>query len=78
MTYKPYNPAGHRIEHIEIGGTPLQLDKMYRIAGGGEQIFKAHQNGRIWLGLKAHDALKIYFAEKKEVTVDDKPRIVCI
>src|SRR5690606_31262935 len=42
MAYKPYNPAGHRIQHLEVNGSPLSRDRIYRIAGGGEQLFKQH------------------------------------
>jgi len=30
MAYKPYNPKGHRIQHIEVKGEILQLDKNIR------------------------------------------------
>lgn len=78
MAYKPYNPVGHRIQHIEIKGKPLQKNKKYSIVGGGEQILKAHQTGRRWLGVKAHEALKHYFDETTDVTIDNEPRIICV
>ena len=61
MAFKPYNPMYHRIQHIEINGQPLQSNKTYTVAGGGEQILKKHQAGRRMWGISAHDALKALF-----------------
>ncbi|WP_082423208.1 bifunctional metallophosphatase/5'-nucleotidase [Paenibacillus dakarensis] len=78
MAYKPYNPAGHRIQHIEIKGKALQDDRIYRVAGAGEQLFMKHANGRKMQGVHAHEVLKSYFASKGEIIVSDKPSIISI
>lgn len=40
MTFKPYNPKGHRIQTLQVGGKVINLSKTYKIAGGGQQLFK--------------------------------------
>ncbi|TLS52816.1 bifunctional metallophosphatase/5'-nucleotidase [Paenibacillus antri] len=78
MAYKPYNPAGHRIQHLEIKGKPVRDERMYRIAGAGEQLFKNQTSGRSMQGVLAHDVLKSYFAQRGEVSIESKPWIVSI
>jgi len=78
MAYKPYNPYGHRIQHIEINGKPLDPKKTYRVVGASDQIFKKHQTNRKILQMKAHDVIKAYFSLKKEVAIDEKRFIYSI
>src|SRR5690606_22529361 len=40
MTFKPYNPKGHRIQSLQIVGEGFDPGKTYRIVGGGSQAFK--------------------------------------
>ncbi|WP_114570594.1 bifunctional metallophosphatase/5'-nucleotidase [Exiguobacterium flavidum] len=63
MAFKPYNPAGARIQFLEIGGSPIDLKKRYTVAGGGEQVLKKFQEDRHVLGVDAHTAIRNYLAE---------------
>ncbi|QSF42469.1 bifunctional metallophosphatase/5'-nucleotidase [Paenibacillus tianjinensis] len=78
MAYKPYNPQGHRIQHMEIKGKLVQGDRIYRIAGAGEQLFMKHSVSRKMQNVHAHDVLKEYFARKGEITINDSPFIISI
>ena len=66
MALKPYNSDGHRIEHIEVKGEPLQLDKVYKVIGAGNQDFKELGNHKKFLGIRAHDVIKEYLRDIKE------------
>ncbi|MEC0242389.1 bifunctional UDP-sugar hydrolase/5'-nucleotidase [Paenibacillus dokdonensis] len=73
MAFKPYNPRGHRIQHIEIGGRELDLHKTYRVAGGGEQVLKKYKEGRKLLEIDAHEAIRAYLDHFPQgLAVDDK------
>ncbi|WCK56489.1 5'-nucleotidase [Aneurinibacillus sp. Ricciae_BoGa-3] len=78
MAFKPYNPAGNRIQHIEVQGSPLQSDKVYRIAGGGKQIFKAYDSRKGNKNVRAIELLKEYFIQQEKVRIEMKPTIISI
>lgn len=53
------------------------MDHTYRVAGGGEQIFK-NLKDRKWLRVRAHDVLREYIARSKEVSVETQASIIPI
>lgn len=76
MAFKPYNPKGSRIQHIEISGEPLQLSRGYKIAVGGEQILRNFQSDRQMLGITAHEAIQEHFSAHPDgIRIDETPRI---
>lgn len=78
MAFKPYNPKGHRIEHIEIGKEPLNLSKEYQIVVGGPQVLTEIKGDRMSLGIQAHDAISQYLQLLDGFKPDIKPRIITI
>ena len=78
MAYKPYNPKGHRIQHIEIKGEQLQLDKLYRVVAAGHQMLKPYTAKHKPLGVHSHDVLSEYFSATNDVRVEGRPRIITI
>jgi sulfur-oxidizing protein SoxB len=78
MAYKPYNPKGNRIQHIEIKGEVLQQDKLYRVVSAGQQMLKPYASEHKPMGVRAHDVLSEYFSASSIVKVDDRPCIITI
>ncbi|HSI67855.1 MAG TPA: bifunctional metallophosphatase/5'-nucleotidase [Planococcus sp. (in: firmicutes)] len=64
MTFKPYNPKGHRIQTIQIAGEGLRLEKTYRVVGGGSQSFKKHENRKNYQNVHAVDVIQTFLQEK--------------
>lgn len=60
MTYKPYNPKGHRIQTIQIDGESLQPEKIYRIVSGGSQSFKKYEDKKNYQNVHAIDIIQSY------------------
>lgn len=77
MAFKPYNPAGNRIQHLEIGGQLFDSGKSYRVAGAGEQLFKGIKAERVKQNIKAVDVLK-QVAQSRAVSIDNIPRVLSI
>ncbi|GGD83739.1 bifunctional metallophosphatase/5'-nucleotidase [Paenibacillus nasutitermitis] len=78
MAYKPYNPKGYRIQHIEVKGENLQLDKIYRLVAAGQQILKPYATKHKPIGVHSHDVLSEYFSASSKVNVDNRPHIFTI
>lgn len=60
------NPAGSRIEELEIAGAPYDPGRVYRVAGAGEQDL-AHAENRRGTGVMAIDAIKEYCGGRSAV-----------
>lgn len=77
MAYKPNNPKGHRIEHIEIQGKSLHRNKLYTVAGAGKQLFKNKQDRKM---LQTHsiDVISEYLSKHPALHVDDTQRVITI
>ncbi|WP_210016799.1 bifunctional metallophosphatase/5'-nucleotidase [Chryseomicrobium sp. FSL W7-1435] len=64
MTYKPYNPKGHRIQSLTIVGEDWQPAKRYRVVGGGSQTFKKHEDRKQYRNIHAIDVIGSFLQEK--------------
>ena len=64
MTFKPYNPKGHRIQTIQIAGSSLRPEQTYRIVGGGSQSFKKHEEKKNYQNVHAIDVIQSFLQEK--------------
>ncbi|WP_338657090.1 bifunctional UDP-sugar hydrolase/5'-nucleotidase (plasmid) [Sporosarcina psychrophila] len=69
MTYKPYNPKGNRIQSLQIAGENIDLNKIYKIVGGGGQLFKMHEKKKAYQNIQAIDLICSYLKEKKPYDV---------
>lgn len=63
MTFKPYNPKGHRIQSLQIGDEVFQPEKLYRIVGGGSQPFKKHEDKKNYQHVYAIDVIQSFLEE---------------
>lgn len=64
MTYKPYNPKGHRIQSLKIAGKDWQPIELYRIVGGGSQSFKKQEGKKKYQNIHAIDVIQSFLQEK--------------
>ena len=78
MAFKPYNPAGNRIQKLLVGGEEINLSKRYKIAGGGRQLFKGAESDKTYHGVHAVEVIKQYLNENKTVNFDNQQKIVSI
>ncbi|MGO1060276.1 5'-nucleotidase C-terminal domain-containing protein [Planococcus sp. FY231025] len=60
MTFKPYNPKGHRIQSLQIAGEGFDPGKTYRIVGGGSQSFKNFESRKNYQAAKAIDVIQAF------------------
>lgn len=58
MTFKPYNPKGHRIQSLQIVGEGFDPGKTYRIVGGGSQAFKNFESRKNYQTARAIDVIR--------------------
>lgn len=72
MTFKPYNPEGHRIQTLQIKGADVQPDQKYKVIGGGKQSFKKHEEKKDYQGVKAIEVLQTYLKEKGPYVMQDQ------
>lgn len=63
MTFKPYNPKGHRIQSLQIGAEAYQPEKVYRVVGGGSQSFKTHEAKKNYQDIHAIDVIESFLQE---------------
>ncbi|MCZ8537705.1 bifunctional metallophosphatase/5'-nucleotidase [Paenisporosarcina quisquiliarum] len=63
MTFKPYNPKSHRIQTLQIAGEPIQPEKTYRVAAGGSQSFKKHEDKKQYRNIHAIDVIQSFLQE---------------
>lgn len=66
VVFRPNNPRGTRIEHLDIAGAPVDKARTYTVASAGNQDL-SQVDGRQDTGVSAIDAIRQYF--KKEGTV---------
>lgn len=78
MTFKPYNPKGHRIQSLQIAGEGFQPDKIYRVAGGGSQSFKKHEAKKNYQGIHAIDVIQKFLQEKGPYKLKDGADVVSV
>lgn len=78
MALKPYNPEGNRIQKLLIAGKDIDLNKNYKIAGGGEQLFKGSEAEKTYHGVTAIEVIKGYLNKVKTVQFDNRERILSI
>ncbi len=60
MTFKPYNPKGHRIQTLQIAGENIDLNKAYKIVSAGGQLFKKFEEKKDYQNINAVDAIQNY------------------
>lgn len=78
MTFKPYNPKGYRIQTMQIGGQDLDLHKTYKLAGGGQQLFKAKEVQKTYHGTHAIDVVRSFLKEKGPYETGQMGNIVSV
>jgi sulfur-oxidizing protein SoxB len=78
MALKPYNPEGNRIQKLLIGGEDFDLNKVYKVAGGGQQLFKGAEAEKSYHGVHAIEVIKQYLNKVKTVQFDDHDKVLSI
>ena len=78
MTYKPYNPKGHRIQTLQIAGGPIQPEKTYRVTGGGSQSFKKHEDKKAYQGVLAVDVIRSFLEEQGAYRIEEGARVISV
>ncbi|WP_394187860.1 5'-nucleotidase C-terminal domain-containing protein [Paenisporosarcina quisquiliarum] len=78
MTYKPYNPKGHRIQSLQIAGENIDLNKEYKIVSAGGQLFKKFEEKKEYQRIKAVDAIKNYLDKTGHFKVEKGSDIVSV
>ncbi len=63
------NPKGTRVEHLDIAGAPLDLERQYKVAAAGEQSTQGAQEIKP-TGVKAIDALCKYLQHHSPVCAE--------
>ncbi|RHW41953.1 bifunctional metallophosphatase/5'-nucleotidase [Neobacillus notoginsengisoli] len=78
MTYKPYNPKGHRIQTLQVGGKDINLSKTYKIAGGGQQLFKGMEEKKTYHEHQAIELIHSFLKDNGPYQADWKNRIISV
>lgn len=78
MTYKPYNPKGHRIQNLLIGGREINLHKTYKIVAGGKQILKSEEDSKNYLNTNAINVISSYLKDIKIFKPGEEHRIISV
>ncbi|XJZ28255.1 bifunctional metallophosphatase/5'-nucleotidase [Bacillota bacterium Lsc_1132] len=78
MTFKPYNPKGHRIQTATINGRGFTLGDRYKIVSAGQQILKNFENEKTYQNTKAIDVIKEYIRVKQTVELDLTQKIISV
>ncbi|EGA90960.1 5'-Nucleotidase domain protein [Planococcus donghaensis MPA1U2] len=78
MTYKPYNPKGHRIQTLQIADSTLQRDKTYRVVGGGSQSFKNHEDKKNYQGVFAIDVIQSYIKDHGPYKIPTTANVISV
>lgn len=58
------NPAGFRVQHLEVGSSPVSSESRYTVAAAGEQSVEK-RGGRSLVGIRAVDSLRAYLASHR-------------
>ncbi|MBS4177729.1 5'-nucleotidase C-terminal domain-containing protein [Bacillus sp. FJAT-49731] len=78
MTFKPYNPKGWRIQSLQVGGQDIDLHKTYKIAGGGQQLFKGQESKKTYHQVTAIEVIQSFLKEKGPYETKDGERIISV
>ena len=78
MTYKPYNPKGHKIQSLQIAGENIDLNKEYKIVSAGGQLFKKFEDKKKYQRIKAVDAIQNYLEKTGTFEVKKGADIVSV
>lgn len=78
MTFKPYNPKGHRIQSMHLAGEGIEPEKVYRIVSGGSQSFKKHEDKKTYQNVHAVDVIHAFLREKGPYKVEGGADIVSV
>lgn len=78
MTFKPYNPEGHRIQTLQVAGKSVEPEQIYRVVGGGKQAFKKHEAQKQYQGIHAIDAIQSYLRDKGPYQQKEKSSIFSV
>jgi S-sulfosulfanyl-L-cysteine sulfohydrolase len=78
MAFKPYNPEGNRIQKLLVGGKEIDLNKKYKMTGGGKQLFKGAEADKTYHGVKAVDVIIQFLKEQGSFKADEVPKILSI
>jgi 2',3'-cyclic-nucleotide 2'-phosphodiesterase (5'-nucleotidase family) len=63
------NPAGTRVEQLDIAGAPMKVDHEYQVAAAGSQSVEPGRT-RVDTGVRAVESLRKYFARHSPVSAD--------
>lgn len=63
------NPKGTRVEHLDVAGAPLDLERRYRVAAAGEQSTQSARETKP-TGLCSIDALQRHFEKYSPVNAE--------
>lgn len=78
MAFKPYNPEGNRIQKILIDGKEIDMNRTYKIAGGGKQLFKGAEADKTYHGVNAVEVIKQFLKQKGTFTADNTQKTLSI
>ena len=71
------NPAGTRVQELEIGGAPAEAAREYTVAAAGAQSV-SRQDGRTMTGVRSIDALVAYLRRGEVSTPVSHRRLIAI
>lgn len=72
------NPAGSRLQQVEIGGARLDAKREYTVAAAGEQSVTGGSD-RVRSGLSAIDSVRAYLAtHRPDSALDERPTLVAV
>lgn len=72
------NPAGTRVQRLEIGGAPVVADREYLVAAAGEQGMGVRE-GRAMTGIRAIDSVRTLLASQRpEAVLETRPALVAV
>ncbi|MCM3745299.1 bifunctional metallophosphatase/5'-nucleotidase [Sporosarcina luteola] len=78
MTYKPYNPKGHRIQTLHVGGRELDDHATYKVAGGGGQVMKECEKNKTYFDHQAIDVISSFLKEKGPFELRGSKQIISV
>lgn len=78
ITFKPYNPKGHRIQKLQVGGQDINLHKTYKIAGGGQQLFKGQESMKMYHEVSAIEVIQSFLKEKGPYQTKEGESIISV
>jgi S-sulfosulfanyl-L-cysteine sulfohydrolase len=78
MTFKPYNPKGHRIQSLLVGEREIDFHKTYKIVGGGSQLFKAQESLKMYDDNQAIDLIRAYLKDNGPFQEGGREKIISV